>query len=611
MAHVIKPNVAPYYYWPGGYAANFMWLFPLLMLKAGWKYKASSGNGAKNVSNDPMNNQYGAPALTGASGTGAATGAKTGYDVVITGLTGMTVPSLTNQGGSEGRYLVLSNALNGGNNATFQITQVLSSTSVMARPMVTPNGAVAGDVGGAGGISWIEYDPATVVWNTSFPNNQSWIVLRGPSMLRMTFSSAPTPNDFVRGEKVTQPGTGAEGEIIGVTYAPAGTPTAGQGWVIIAPRVAGTGGGALGWSIGSALLGASSGAGLTPTAIVEHVTEVTMGCTNTSLTTRQRGALWVMVNPGVALDGGTEQAMLASTLASTSNCTYAVGPGGSGRFPSVTLANNGFPYLAFDPIGNHCDGVNNDNWYHITNYDSANNYPGNMHAVVTNCIERSGVSADGTFWAAFGQPNTGAYTYMGWGFFRCDDSEEGDVWPYSFYAARRNVYDGNWWDSTTYRYGTTGTDSYAEGPWCQLHVSQDYNRPSWWTWRARGMEVGSCLTTGSNPQIDRFKSAVACSLWNNEDAFMAMGQYTQMPETVAATAYPAMVREHPVILSWYPGAKFRKGRPRWMAFIQGNQASDTYGSRTWVQLRDSGVNDRNFTGVILGPWDGSTQPVPF
>jgi hypothetical protein len=610
MAHVIKPNVAPYYYWPPGVNVNQPWLAALLMLKSGWKYKASSGGGAKDVSNDPRNNKYGAPVVTGAGGSAAAIGAKTGYDVLITGLSSMTVPSLTNQGGSEGRYLVLGNCLNAGNNTIFQISQVVSTTSVMARPVITPNSAIASDPGATGTntITWTEYDPATVTYNASWPNNPYWIVLRGPSMLRMTFSAAPTPNDFVRGEKVTQPGTGAEGEVIGVTY----DPNTGAGWAVIAPRVAGTGGGALGWSIGSALLGASSGAGLTPTAILEHVTEVTMGATYTDVNTRSRGAFFMWVNPGVALDGGVEQAMLASTIASSSACTYAVAPGGSGRFPSVTLANNGFPYLAFSPIGNICDGVNNTNWFHITDYNSNSNYPGNMHFVATNCIERAGVSADGTFWMACGAPNTGPQVYHGWGFFRCDDSEEGDVWPYVFYASRRSIYDGAWWDSTNYRYGTTGTDSQAEGPWMPLHVSQDINRPSWWTWRARGMEVGSCLTTGSNPQIDRFKSAVACFLFNEEDNISAYQSYGQDPEKVAACAYPSLVREHPVIVSWYPAAKFRKGRPRWLAIIQGNQASDTYGNRSWFQGRDTSPADyRNYQAIILGPWDGSTTPIPY
>jgi hypothetical protein len=126
------------------------------------------------------------------------------------------------------------------------------------------------------------------------------------------------------------------------------------------------------------------------------------------------------------------------------------------------------------------------------------------------------------------------------------------------------------------------------------------------------MEVGSCLTTGSNPQIDRFKSAVACFLFNEEDNISAYQSYGQDPEKVAACAYPSLVREHPVIVSWYPAAKFRKGRPRWLAIIQGNQASDTYGNRSWFQGRDTSPADyRNYQAIILGPWDGSTTPIPY
>lgn len=609
MAHVIKPNVAPYTNVAGGQSWNFVWLMGLLMIKAGWRHKASSGTGTKVISNDPMVNRWGVPVSTGNTGTGAQITVKTGYDVTITGLAGMEVPTLTNQGGSEGRFLVLSACQNAGNNQTFQIVQVVTASVVLARPVVSEAAAVAPDVGLSPNINWTEYDPATVVPVASFPNNQSWIVLRGPSMLRMVFSGfTPTP-DFLRGEKITQAATGAEGEMVGITY----DPLTGNGWAIVAPRVSGTGGGARGWGVGAgAILGSSSGASLVVSSCVEHVTEITFGTTNTTLANRQRGTLVLWINPGVALDGSTEQAMLASTLASTAACTANVMPGASGSFPGTTLANNGFPYLAFGGVAIPTT-ANSDMWNHCTASDSNTHVPGNMHAVVANCMERADVSADGTFWAAFALPSTSLGTYGGWGFFRCDDSEEGDVWPFVWYRPARNILDANWW-AGSFRTGITQTTPVADGAWCSLSLCQLATRCSGMSWRARGLEVGGAQTTGGSTDL-YMPVTGSLQITSMEGGQIAgassfiSSEYTTDPEKVASAATATLLREHPLFYTAYPARKFRKGRPRWLAIAQGNQANDTFGTRAWVQFRDMAVNSPSYIPIILGPWDAATTPL--
>lgn len=620
MAHVIKPNVAASVTTAGGHAANQLFLFMLLMLKAGWKYKASSGGGAKDVSNDPRNNKLGAPVATGAAGSSASivapdeapSGFKLGYDVKVTGLTSMVAPTLTNQGGSEGRYLVFG-AISGGsapaqagNTTIFQITKVIDANTVWARPVITPTSAVINDANN-GTIGWAEYDPTTVSYVTTFTNSVWWIVLRGVEMLRMTFTTAPT-GEFIRGEKVTQAATtgGAapsEGELIGITY----HPTTGAGWAIIAPRVAGTGGSAPhGWATGATITGASSGAQFTPATIVEYVTEFCFYNTDSNATTRGRGTLSSWVSPGVALDGSTEQQQLASTLAATAQCTAAIPPGCSGTAPGTAVTANGFPTLAFQWAGG-AGTVGTQNWQHLSTYDSSTAPPGNMHAMVCNAIERKDRSADGTFTAMFGAPNTGGYTYAGWSFQRLDDTEEGDVWPFAMHGNQRNAFIGTGWGfGTSTRTGTNGGHPITEGAWCTIGISCDLQRATWWTWRARGVETNG---VGSTDKWCPVTGTLGMASIEVNNTIFSYASYDT--EKIASAAYPTMLREHPMLCNFYAGMKVRKGRPRWMAVINGAQASDTFSNRTWIQGRDSGVNDKSHIGVILGPWDGSTQPVPW
>jgi hypothetical protein len=83
----------------------------------------------------------GAP-LTGQTGSGATI--TVGATVVVTGLTGMTI-------GSEGNFLQITGASNGGNNGIFLISEFVGATSV---EIINPSAVSEGP-----GFVWTERQP--------------------------------------------------------------------------------------------------------------------------------------------------------------------------------------------------------------------------------------------------------------------------------------------------------------------------------------------------------------------------------------------------------------------------------------------------------------------
>jgi hypothetical protein len=586
MAHVIIPNNRPQTFASPGVSINHMWLFPRAMMKAGWSYKGSAAMGVKDTSSNPLSCSFGAPTATGQSGSAASIGPKTGYDVTITGLQGMVAPTLSNKAGSEGNYLVFSSAANAGNNTIMQITEVISTGSVKARPVLTASSAVASDANN-GSIVWSEYDMVTTPYNQSFSGSQYWIVLRGCNTLRMVFSGNLT-GSFQRGEKVTQASTGAEGEIFAITYDPSNY----VGWACIFPRVAGTDpSGPHGWATGSALAGASSAATVVPTSMMEYVTEVVFASVD-SIDNRRRGAVtsWLTC---CALDGGTEQNQLPSTLMSSAGCTSTLHPGGGGT-------GNSFPSLGMGFLG--IPGSSNHVWMTNSNTDQNNAFSFNTHMLITNAIPRANRSPDGTFTMLTTMPSIGPYTFGGWTFQHLDDTEEGDVWPFAFMSPTGEF--SGVWESGGGAGGQTTTMRNVDQIWAMVGHSDNRNR-SWGTWRARGLQTGGGTT---DKWVGVWPARLyACSgfpgLWpyatNSADS-----------EKVASAAVSTLVREHVVLVNTGVGTKVRKGRPRWFALMNGGQqCGDTYANRTWIQCRDSGVNDANYGSFIVGPWDGTTSPV--
>lgn len=603
MAHIVYPNVAPNQSITAGHAANQWWMHMLVLIKSGWRYMASGGGhaaAAKDATRDPRNCRFLTPGLV-SRGTGAVAtiGAKTGEDILLTGLTGLVAPTASNtlKGGSEGNFLVFSGCASAANNTIMQITKVVSATSCYARAVITLNAAVASDAN-SGAITWTEYDLLDSTYNTGFKDYYKWIVLRGPSVLKMAFTSSPS-GTFLRGEKVTQ-GT-AEGELIGITW----DPDTGIGWAVILHRQTGAGGAARGWATGVAVTGASTGVTFTPTGVTEYVTEACFADGHATAATRAYGVMsgWTTC---CALDGSTEEAMLPSTLAGAgglagaAGCTASVQPGGGGTgntFPVIGMSLMGRPEQTSNAVYQHCIG----------NYNLDVNVPGYAHLVSTNCIARADVSPDGTFWALFGTPSLGPYGFGGYIHARLDDTEEGDVWLFSNKAGGAGWKGVNWTTDSTSRYVHNSSLQNMSECWSPYSDFTDTAWAGWNSWRGRGLVSGASGTYATT--TDRYlptAGMMSYSFRGNN----CLGRNTATVATVVASATPTLHREHPVLGADQSGLRYRKGRVRWQAWTNANaQAGDTVGGKQWVVVRDLGTNDPNYLTTILGPWDGTSTPL--
>src|SRR5574338_1219614 len=119
----------------------------------------------------------------------------------VTGLTGMVAPSASSPG-STGHTLTIRGAASGGNNGTFQIRTYVSASSV---EIINPS-AVASDANN-GSIVWTENDPLSQTYPASINTTNgagAWIVLQGPSTLKIRIGSNVPTGTFIRGEKITQ-----------------------------------------------------------------------------------------------------------------------------------------------------------------------------------------------------------------------------------------------------------------------------------------------------------------------------------------------------------------------------------------------------------------------
>src|SRR4051812_10397804 len=95
------------------------------------------------------------------------------------------------------------------------------------------NGTTKVSSGNNGNDSWGNNGDPLLDTYPSFLNSAlgCWIVMRGPSTLKIPINVAPTGAPL-RGEKITQANTSAEGELIGYVYDAAST----SGWMVVMPR---------------------------------------------------------------------------------------------------------------------------------------------------------------------------------------------------------------------------------------------------------------------------------------------------------------------------------------------------------------------------------------
>jgi len=242
-----------------------LWKLTRLMKHAGWRYKAS-GNGTTTVDStgNPNNDFWGGGGTvqgptTVAFTIGSPNSTSFGGRATLTGLASMATSSV-------GHFLKITGATNSANNGTWLITKFISSSSVQ----IENPAAVAETTPGTATYTELSaltdtYPPAGVA------ASGAWLLLQGPSTMRVPIGTiANTTGQFIKGENVTQATSGAQGEVIGVYI-----DTVNGGFLVICPRVSGTGSDPRGWDHTHTITGAASGATVTPTAtVIEYVREV-------------------------------------------------------------------------------------------------------------------------------------------------------------------------------------------------------------------------------------------------------------------------------------------------------------------------------------------------
>jgi hypothetical protein len=495
----------------------------------------------------------------------------------VTGLTGMTLSSV-------GHRITLSNCSNAANNGTWMIVGYVSATSVKIR-----NAAAVGSDGGSGGphaIHWMERDPVQDVYPTAFAYTTvdhaigAWLCLQGPSTLKIPISTSVPSPAFIRGENVIQAATGASGEFLGIVT----DATGGTGYIVVAPRLNGSGAGPRGWDT-SSVAAAGSGASVTPSAtVIEYVREYVWW--KNTLSNGHEYYQCIDQN----LEGITGSLTgRFSTMASLTNCTPQIAPGGATGIPTA----NGFPTMGtLCCLGQGGAGVVTSNSINLAGAGGA--ITGMIQVIAANCIEDTNISQDGS-WAQFvGCSSTNATSFVVSGFQRCDDTEDGDVDPYVC-LAMTNVTAGTRVRTLTNTVGSV-TDMAVT-----TYLAGGDSSPAWSPYvgfRRRGMPTG-----------DAFQEFLGwCLASQSGSSLPVLGQQYWNPETVACTFAnpPPRVREPIMVASPFVNQKMRKGTMRWMYVVGGGNMGESLDSKKWMQF--SSTQTTSTCPVVFGPWDGVSIP---
>ena len=217
--------------------------------------------------------------------------------------------------------------------------------------------------------------------------------------------------------KTTNSFTGCSGGV-GV-LSPGGAVTQPQGYLVVSPRVDGSGADPHGWDDANIITGSISGATVTPsTTVIEYFCEIVIW-KDLNLT---NGHIYYQ-----RVDGYSESSSRYSFLATTATANGAQAPGSGGA------AENSFPSKgSFTFIGTGGGPLASSNLW--TNFSPAGNTQTRAQIIAVNATYSSGVSADGSVTIAIGLPTVGAGAWHGFHFGRVDNQESGDVDPYVWYV---------------------------------------------------------------------------------------------------------------------------------------------------------------------------------
>lgn len=548
------------------------------MKKAGWKYKASSDGTTKISSSDPAADQWGAGTTSNAGAAAASIAAPTRGRATVTGLTGIVAAD-------KGRFLLISGATTGANNNQHQIEEVISSTSVR---IDARNFAVASDASN-GALTWSVRDPLGNNFNNSVFNMTTiaWWCAQGPSVLKIPITTASTGN-FIKGENVVQDTTGAEGELLGYTYYNA------TGWLVIAPRLRGTGTGVYGWQTGNTVTGSKSGATVAQSGTaLDYVWEVVF--------TKAANQTTIQILVG-QFNTVADSAEMFSFCATQTGCTATVHPGGGGT-------GNAFgthPWVVWGTgSGTAVHGaINGQTNSSLTSMINAN-------VICVDAIPEQNYTADGS-WTLFYlteqngsaglPPAAGGFAY---GLHRLNDIEDGEISPYVSLCpgAGKVVY-----TNTRTSAGTVLTVANNHRMVLSHAVTVIGGSTTFYSgWRGRGLT--------SEAFVD-FEVAASAFL-QSPTALLQARTGSLYAIRMQATANPLVKsRERMYLVNTTAPYNIVKGSFRWLYLVTGDQVTDTYGlTPGWVQLGtcSSIPSQVTYGAFVVGPYDGTpwtTQPGP-
>ncbi len=538
---------------------NVVWKHTRAMKKAGWKVLASSDGTTKTVSTDPELDEWnsGTVVTTNAGGTGTVgVGAVTNnYRSTITDLTGIVAAD-------KGRFLRITSG--GSNVGWHQIEEVLSSTSVRidARSKtITPESV---------SITWSIIDNFQENYPTALNATAAWILMRGPSIIRIPITTAAAPGStgllFQRGENVVQATTLAEGEIIGYVFAGS------AGYLVIKPRVVGSGAGPYGWGTGNLITGDSTGANVSQDGTtLEYRHECVFWRASAN---EQSGSVFMGYFDPVA-----DSADMFSTKSSSVGATATIAPGGGGTgnaFPAFGWVHHGSSTAGGHLIFDNVAGTRN---------------MGNFHSLCADNIEEPGYSADGSWLMIYCNANNianGGCT--GNGFMACENTEDGELHPYVTYVSSGagTIYDG----------ARTGVSSVIESASSNnFQLSQFTGTPGGRSyfkgWRRRGLTSGDQFQNFEVGYLSLVQSVVS----------HPTGFNVTNPDIIATALVPTKARSPISILSVQLSRKCRKGDLKWMFVVsQTGGWGDLYDSKIFLQLSNA------TSPIVAGPWDGITTP---
>lgn len=430
----------------------------------------------------------------------------------------------------------------------------------------TATGSNSGDLWGSQSNPLLDSYPSNTTLTTG-----SWIIMQGPSTLVLSISSSFT-GSFIRGENITQTSTNATGELIGANI---GT----NGYLVIGPRVNGNSTGSMGWNI-SPITGAITNESLNILNLKEYLREVVFWRGSDP----NKGAIYYqcVLSGGVSGSADTRFSQLTGSI----GCTTSSAPGGGG-------SGNGFPTNGSLVVLGTGGANAPANW-------SFANYGDNIGFSQIMCLDATGTTLrtqDGTFNIFMGLTTTGTRVYSGFGFNVLDNTENGDIDPYIWYAPTSQVNNARTRLATTSLVtpiASCGTFPIIGGALAPYDIFIGFRR--------RGL--GGISDTYAN-FTNGFIGVPYFSYY-----YPVLSISTEIESEATGTS-PRRVKEPIWVISYYPTLKFRKGTLRWMYYVcggsPGGRGNDTMDGKYWFQIMDGATTHTN--AIIVGPYDQISTPI--